>query len=214
MKVFLTGGSGMVGRNILAYSTQHNYDIDAPSSSELNLLDFEALKSYLSRKKPDVIIHSAGLVGGIQANIAAPYDFAFINLQIGINIVRAAYELGISRLINFGSSCMYPRQASNPLKEASILGGELEPTNEGYAIAKIATARLAQYANAQHGYHYKTLIPCNLYGYWDKFSPEKSHMIPAVIRKTHEGKVNGSEFLDIWGDGTARREFMFAGRSG
>ncbi len=199
----------MVGRNIQALAEQHGFDIDAPSSQTLNLLDFAAVKQYLELSKPDVVVHAAGLVGGIQANMAAPFDFALVNMQIGINVVRAANDLDIEKLINFGSSCMYPREAENPLKESCLLTGELEPTNEGYAVAKIAVARLAQYANTQMGRHYKTVIPCNLYGFWDKFSPDKSHMIPAVIRKIHEAKQQGSN-VEIWGDGTARREFMFA----
>ncbi|MGY0217716.1 GDP-L-fucose synthase family protein [Endozoicomonadaceae bacterium StTr2] len=210
MKIFLTGGTGMVGRNIRALADRKGFQVDAPASQTLNLMDYEAVRLYLENSCPDVVIHSAGLVGGIQANIAAPYDFALINMQIGCNVVRAANELGIERLINFGSSCMYPREAENPLQESVILTGELEPTNEGYAIAKVAVARLAQYANSQFGRQYKTIIPCNLYGYWDKFAPEKSHMIPAVIRKIHEAKQASEDTVEIWGDGTARREFMFA----
>jgi len=126
--------------------------------------------------------------------------------------VWAARQCGVKKLINLGSSCMYPRNAENPLKEEMVLKGELEPTNEGYAIAKVTVSRLCSYISKETPeFSYKTLIPCNLYGRWDKFSPEHSHMIPAVIRKLHEAKVKGLKTIDIWGDGTARREFLYAG---
>jgi GDP-L-fucose synthase len=209
MRIFLSGANGMVGRNILSLGEAHSHEIYAPDRAMLDLLDKNALTSYLLDIKPDVVIHCAGRVGGIQANIQSPYDFCFDNLQMGLNIIKASHEVGISRLINLGSSCMYPRAAENPLKEAEVLTGELEPTNEGYAVAKIAVARLADYIRQQHGRAYKTIIPCNLYGFWDKFDLKSSHMIPAVIRKLHEAKTKDSEFVEIWGDGTARREFLF-----
>jgi len=131
---------------------------------------------------------------------------------MGRNLVWAARQQGVPRLINLGSSCMYPRNAANPLREEMILQGELEPTNEGYALAKIATARLCQYiAREDSGYAYKTLIPCNLYGRHDNFDPASSHLIPAVIHKMHRAKEENRETVEIWGDGLARREFMYAG---
>ncbi|MEG3694212.1 GDP-L-fucose synthase [Vibrio coralliirubri] len=210
MKLFVTGGRGMVGKNIIALAEKKGIEVIAPSRQELNLTSQTAINEYLSVHKPDVVVHCAGLVGGIQANIAAPYDFCFQNLQIGLNVIQASYDAGISQLINLGSSCMYPRLAQNPLKEEQILTGELEPTNEGYAIAKVAVAKLAEYLSAQYDVDYKTFIPCNLYGYWDKFDVNKSHMIPAVIRKIDEAVKSNQSIVDIWGDGLARREFMFA----
>lgn len=210
MKIFLTGGNGMVGRNIRAQGEALGFVIDAPTRLTLDLSNMSAISDYLSESKPDVVIHCAGLVGGIQANMVAPFDFCYENLLIGLNIIKASHKAGITRLINLGSSCMYPRGAQNPLKETDILQGELEPTNEGYAVAKVAVARLADYISAQHNVKYKTLIPCNLYGFWDKFDPNRSHMIPAVIRKIDEAKTNNAEIVEIWGDGTARREFLFA----
>lgn len=210
MKLFVTGGRGMVGRNILALANRRNIEVIAPSRAELDLNSLEAVTKALKLHQPDVVIHCAGLVGGIQANIAAPYDFCFQNLQMGLNVVQGAYDAGVKKLINLGSSCMYPRAAKNPLSEATVLTGELEPTNEGYAVAKIAVARLAQYMSAQYDVQYKTYIPCNLYGYWDKFEVNKSHMIPAVIRKLDEAVKANAETVDIWGDGLSRREFMFA----
>ncbi|ENM5906538.1 GDP-L-fucose synthase family protein [Vibrio mimicus] len=210
MNIFLTGGAGMVGRNIIALAKQKGFKIDAPGRQELDLSNLACLTNYISQSKPDLVIHCAGLVGGIQANVAAPYDFCFQNLLIGMNVIQASYDAGVKKLINLGSSCMYPRAAENPLKEESALTGELEPTNEGYAVAKVAVARLASYLSQQYRVEYKTYIPCNLYGYWDKFDPEKSHMIPAVIRKIDSAKQSGTGTVDIWGDGLARREFMFA----
>ena len=211
MKIFLTGGSGMVGRNILEHSESNNHKFIAPTSKELNLLNRDEVKEFLSREMPDLIIHSAGLVGGIEANIKNPVDFLLKNTDMGINVISSAASLGIKNLINLGSSCMYPREASNPLTEDLILKGELEPTNEGYALAKIVAARLCEYINRQDSKkNYKTLIPCNLYGRHDKFSKTNSHLIPAVIRKIHEAKIAGSRTVTIWGDGSARREFMNA----
>lgn len=200
----------MVGRNIRSLAQSFGHILDAPSRLDLDLNDAQALENHLIQTAPDIVIHAAGLVGGIQANIAAPYDFCFQNLKMGMNLVQAAYNAGISKFLNIGSSCMYPRDAQNPLRESALLTGELEPTNEGYAIAKIAVSRLAQYLSQQYGVAYKTIIPSNLYGMWDKFDIKNSHMIPSVIRKIHDAKVQGLKCVEIWGDGTARREFLFA----
>lgn len=211
MRILLTGGSGMVGRNILDFN-DGRFDFISPGSSELNLLDYGQVNSYLKEVNPELVIHAAGRVGGIQANMAQPVSFLVENLEMGKNIILASKELNIKRLINLSSSCMYPRNAKNPLSEDLILKGQLEPTNEGYALAKIFSTRLCEYINKENpDFEYKTIIPCNLYGKYDKFDPKHSHMIPAVIRKIHEAKVRGLEKIDIWGDGTARREFMYSG---
>lgn len=212
MKILLTGSLGMVGRNICDYSLKFSqYELLTPSSKELNLLDKAAVDLYIDNYKPDMIIHAAGIVGGIQANIENPVKFLHENTLMGQNIVLSAYQAGIKKLINLGSSCMYPRNAQNPLVEESILAGELEPTNEGYALAKIVTAKLCEYISRTNiDYQYKTLIPCNLYGKYDKFDPIKSHMIPAAIQKIHRAKIENEISVDIWGDGLARREFMYA----
>ncbi len=212
MKILLTGANGMVGKNILAVSTLHQHEFISPSSKELNLLDGVAVKNYLLKCKPDMIIHAAGIVGGIQANMAQPVKFLVENMQIGLNILTAANDCDIKNFLNLSSSCMYPRDAMNPLSEDLVLKGELEPTNEGYALAKITSTRLCEYINKENSKRiYKTIIPCNLYGKFDKFDPNHSHMIPAVIRKLDEAKKAGLAEVDIWGDGEARREFMYAG---
>jgi GDP-L-fucose synthase len=161
---------------------------------------------------PEFVIHTAGLVGGIQANIARPVDFLVENVDLGRNIVLAARNAGVKKLLNISTSCMYPREAINPLTEDLILKGELEPTNEGYALAKIFAMRLCEYISKEDStFKYKTFIPCNLFGRFDKFDPKHSHLIPAIIHKVHLAKVEQAKTVEIWGDGTARREFMYAG---
>lgn len=217
MKVWLTGGSGMVGRNVQERVARQDgaaagLILVAPRHAELNLLDASAIDAFLERERPDAVIHAAGTVGGIQANIASPVRFLQENILMGTNVVMGARRAGITRLINLSSSCVYPRNGQNPLREDMILTGELEPTNEGYAIAKIATARLCDYISREDpSFLYKTLIPCNLYGRHDKFDPVHSHMIPAVIAKIAKAKDEGVQEVEIWGDGQSRREFMYAG---
>lgn len=202
----------MVGRNLLEHSSIGEFDVLEPRRNELDLCDFSAVQAYLQASKPDMVIHAAGKVGGIQANMREPVDFLLANLDMGRNIVWASQQAGIKRLINLGSSCMYPRNHSEPLKEEMVLKGELEPTNEGYALAKVVTARLCEYIMREDAsYQYKTLIPCNIYGRYDKFDPVHSHLIPAIIHKVHQAKQSGQELVEIWGDGMARREFMYAG---
>ena len=212
MRILLTGGSGMVGRNVREHSQAQNHEILSPTSSELNLCDQIAVRSWMGKWQPDLVIHTAGRVGGIQANIKEPVSFLLDNLDMGCNVVRAAHEAGVKKLINLGSSCMYPRDAQNPLREEMVLKGELEPTNEGYALAKVTVARLCEYIGREHPkFQYKTLIPCNIYGRFDKFDPKHSHMVPAIIHKLHNAKHNEIDEVEIWGDGLARREFMYAG---
>lgn len=210
-RIFLTGGRGMVGRNIIEHPLSSAFEWHAPGRQDLDLTCKQAVRDYISDVRPDLVIHAAGKVGGISANIADPYGFLVENLEVGINVVAAAAAAGVPRLLNLGSSCIYPKDVDGFLREDMILSGPLEPTNEGYALAKIAALRLCQFATANSaGRHYKTLIPCNLFGPHDKFDPHQAHLIPAIIRKVHEAKVSGSGTVEIWGDGTARREFMFA----
>ncbi|MEQ9692946.1 GDP-L-fucose synthase [Shimia sp. SDUM112013] len=210
--LLLTGGSGMVGRNILEHPLATDWEVLAPTSRELDLTDATAVNEYVASHEPDMVIHSAGQVGGIQANMAHPVAFLERNTAMGRNIIMAAYQSGVSKFLNLASTCMYPRAAPNPLTEDMILTGELEPTNEGYAIAKIMATRLCQYIRREdETAQYKTLIPCNLFGRHDKFDPKHSHLLPAIIHKVHLAKTKGEETVEIWGDGTARREFMYAG---
>lgn len=211
MKVFLTGGRGMVGRAIREHAGARGHQIVAPTSDELDLTDRPAVMAALAAERPDLVIHAAGRVGGIQANIAHPAAFLTENMDMGLNVVMGARAAGVTQLLNLGSSCMYPHDAPNPLAEESLGQGALEPTNEGYGLAKLAVARLCSFvAREQPELVYRTLIPCNLYGLHDKFDPKVSHLLPAIIRKIHEAKTRGDNTVEIWGDGTARREFMFA----
>lgn len=212
MKILLTGGRGMVGRAILAHEAAREAEIVAPTSVELDLKDRMAVMAAVASEAPDIIIHAAGRVGGIQANIAHPAAFLSENMDMGFNVVQAARAAGVPRLLNLGSSCMYPHDAPNPLDESSLGEGALEPTNEGYALAKVAVARLCAFTGRERpDLSYKTVIPCNLYGPHDKFDPARSHLVPAIIRKLHEARKAGAGTVEIWGDGTARREFMFSG---
>ena len=211
-RVLLTGGSGMVGRNLLEHAASAGIEFLTPNSAELDLRQFDAVAAYIGRHRPDAVVHTAGRVGGIQANMREPVAFLLDNLDMGRNVVWAAYKVGVRRVINLGSSCMYPRDRNDPMPEELILKGELEPTNEGYALAKITTARLGEYISRQDtAFRCKTLILCNLYGRHDKFDPLHSHLIPAIIHKLHGALHAGHDSVEIWGDGTARREFMFAG---
>lgn len=212
MRILLTGGHGMVGRNFAEHPAARSHEILAPSRSELDLRDFNAVYRYIEKSAPDFVVHAAGRVGGIMANISEPVNFLIDNLDIGRNVVLASRKAGVKRLLNLGSSCMYPRNAPNPLREEMILTGELEPTNEGYALAKIVVAKLCDYISREDAsFQYKTLIPCNIYGRHDTFDPIHSHMIPAAIRKIHQAKLRGAAEVQIWGSGNARREFMYAG---
>jgi len=212
MIILLTGAGGMVGKNILESPEAQPHEFLTPTSKELDLLNKEGIDSYLKVNQPEFVIHAAGVVGGIQANIAEPVRFLVDNMQMGLNMILASLDAGIKGFMNLSSSCMYPRNAPNPLSEDLILKGELEPTNEGYALAKVASTRLCEYIHREDvRFLYKTVIPCNLYGRHDKFDPKHSHMIPAVIKKVSDAKQQGLESIDIWGDGLARREFMYAG---
>ena len=201
----------MVGRNLCEHPQAADWDILAPSRTELNLSDRQAVRAFVNAQRPDLVIHAAGQVGGIQANIADPVGFLVNNLDMGRNVIMAASEEGVPALINLASSCMYPRGRDHALRESDMLTGELEPTNEGYALAKIISTRLCDYIARTHGDRaYRTVIPCNLYGRHDKFDPKASHLVPAIIAKVSKAVADGEDEVEIWGDGTARREFMYA----
>lgn len=202
----------MVGQNILEHPNAQNWEIIAPSSKDLDLTDSFAVETFIKKLQPRIVLHAAGRVGGIQANICNPVGFLEQNIAIGRNVIMGSYSAGVRELINLASTCMYPCEAQNPLHEHMLLTGALEPTNEGYALAKIMATRLCQYICRQdESAKYKTLIPCNLFGRHDKFDPQSSHLLPAIIHKVHHANLNGEKSVEIWGDGTVRREFMYAG---
>ena len=212
MRIFLTGGQGMVGKNFSEHSAVKDHKIFAPSSQELDLRNFDSVLNWIESIKPDIVVHCAGRVGGIQANISNPVAYLVDNLDIGRNVIGAARKFGVKNLLNLGTSCMYPRSAENPLREGMILAGELEHTNEGYALAKITAAKLCEFIGREDSsYYYKTIVPCNIFGRYDKFDPLLSHLVPAIIHKIHLAKTRGATTVDIWGSGNARREFLYAG---
>lgn len=200
----------MVGKNILEHPLASGLDIYSPGRNELDLRNKVDVRKYLEKLAPDLIIHAAGRVGGIKANMTFPFEFLLENLEVGTNIISCAAEVGVKRLLNLASSCIYPKDIVGTLTEDMILSGRLEPTNEGYALAKIAALRLCEFANLRaDNIQYKTLIPCNLYGPHDKFDLASAHLIPAIISKVHKAKLNREPTVEIWGDGSARREFMY-----
>ena len=202
----------MVGTHFLHAAIEAGLDVVAPTRQELDLRDKAVTHAFVTRTAPDLIVHCAGKVGGIAANMAAPYEFLVENLEMGANLVNAAVAAQVPKLLNLASSCVYPRDVEGQLSEDLILTGQMEPTNEGYALAKVAVLRLCQYASREDPrLSYKSLIPCNLYGPYDNFDPVSAHLIPAIIRKVHEAKEQNSDQVEIWGDGSARREFMYVG---
>lgn len=210
-KVLITGASGMVGRNLILNAKSQEFACITPNRNELDLDNYAMLIKYLENERPDTVVHCAGYVGGIQANINDPVAFLTKNIQIGINLVRASFETKTPNFINLGSSCIYPKDAINPILESSLLTGTLEPTNEAYALAKIVIAKYCEYVTRiSSSLNYKTIIPCNLYGKYDNFDLIRSHLVPSVIQKVYMAQINGDNSVEIWGDGTVRREFMYA----
>lgn len=183
-------------------------EIITATHTELDLTDQAAVRTFMADQKPDIVILAAAKVGGIHANNTYPAEFIHVNLMIQANVIYAAHEVGVQRLLNLGSSCIYPRDAPQPMSEDALLTGPLEPTNEPYAIAKIAGIKLCESYNRQYGTDYRSVMPTNLYGPGDNFHPENSHVLPALIRRFHTAAQEGHEAVTIWGTGTPRREFL------
>lgn len=209
--ILVTGGTGMVGQNLREHPALSGARLLMPGRAELDLRDAAAVRAYMQLHRPATVIHAAGKVGGIQANMRDPAGFLIENLDLGRNVITAAVEAGASVVLNLASSCIYPRDRTTLLREEDLLTGPLEPTNEGYALAKIAVLKLAAYLDAaSEATSLKSVIPCNLFGLHDNFKPASSHLLPAIIQKVHGAIQTGVESVEIWGDGTARREFLFA----
>ena len=206
--ILILGASGFVGKNFLSNAQATRYNILSPFSDELDLLNKDAITSYLKRNKPELIINAAGKVGGILKNIKSQYSFLLENTLINLNLISASKEQKIKNFINLSSSCIYPSNFNKPIKEDDLLTNRLEKTNEGYALSKIIGLKLTEYIN-DDDFKYKTIIPCNLYGPHDNFDINFGHMIPSVVNKIHNAKVNQHKTVKVWGDGTQKREFMY-----
>lgn len=210
-KIYVAGHRGMVGSAILRKLQELGYtNLITRTSKELDLRDQQAVKAFFEQEKPDYVFLAAAKVGGIMANNTYRADFIYENLAIQNNVIHYAHESDVKKLMFLGSSCIYPKMAPQPLNEDSLLTGPLEFTNEPYAIAKIAGIKMIESYRLQYGDNYISVMPTNLYGINDNYHPENSHVLPALIRRFHEAKINGTPSVSIWGSGTPLREFMYA----
>lgn len=212
MKIYLAGHRGMVGGAILRRLEERRaaegLEIITRTHSELDLTSQDAVRGFMQAERPDVVILAAAKVGGIHANNTFPAEFIYENLMIEANVIHQAHEAGVQKLLQLGSSCIYPRAVPQPMAEDALLTGVLEPTNEPYAIAKIAGIKLCESYNRQYGRDYRSVMPTNLYGPGDNFHPENSHVLPALIRRFHEAAQSGADVVTIWGSGSPKREFL------
>jgi GDP-L-fucose synthase len=209
-RVWVAGHTGMVGSALTRRLGQEDCEVLTVSRGEVDLTRQADTQRWIEHARPHVILVAAAKVGGIAANAAYPADFLYVNTMISMNIMKAAAAIGVERLLWMGSSCIYPKHAAQPIQEHALLTGPLEPTNEPYAIAKIASLKLAQAYAQQHGIHSISVMPTNLYGQNDNFDPELSHVIPGVIRRMHVAKITSAPNVTLWGSGTPLREFLHA----
>ena len=209
-KIFVAGHNGMVGSAICRQlKKQSDVEIITRTRKELDLCDQSAIQEFMRSEKPDEVILAAAKVGGIHANNTLPAEFIYENLQIQNNIIHTSHINNVQKLLFLGSSCIYPRQVQQPMRENTLLTGILEPTNEPYAIAKIAGIKMCESYNRQYGRDYRSVMPTNLYGPGDNYHPENSHVVPALIRRFHEAKKNNKNEVLVWGTGTPKREFLY-----
>ena len=212
-KIYIAGHRGMVGSAIARQLETEDSQLITKSHAELDLTNQEAVQTFFQQEKPDQVYLAAAKVGGIYANSTYPAEFIYQNLMIEANIIHAAFQNGTKKLLFLGSSCIYPKLVSQPMREDALLADTLEPTNEPYAIAKIAGIKLCESYNRQysesHGIDYRSVMPTNLYGIGDNYHPENSHVIPALIRRFHKAKENNTPSVVIWGTGTPKREFLY-----
>ena len=210
-KIYVAGHRGLVGSAIVRELNKKGYiNIIAKTHKELDLMDALAVENFFKDEKPEYVFLAAAKVGGIYANSTYPADFIYENLQIQNNVIGNAYKYGVKKLMFLGSSCIYPKMCPQPIKEEYLLSGYLEETNEAYALAKISGLKMCQYFNKQYGTNFISVMPTNLYGPYDNFHPEHSHVMPALIRRFHEAKVNGAKEVVVWGSGKPLREFLYS----
>jgi GDP-L-fucose synthase len=213
-KIYIAGHNGMVGSSIIRVLKSKGYtNLVFREHSDLDLIDQASVKDFFLKEKPDEVYLAAARVGGIRANNVYPAEFLYQNLMIQTNVIDAAFQNGVKKLLFLGSSCIYPKYAEQPISEEALLTGKLEPTNEPYAIAKISGIKICENYNRQygesHGIDYRCVMPTNLYGPGDNYSDGNSHVIPALIRRFHEAKINKSPHVIVWGTGKPRREFLY-----
>lgn len=209
-KIYVAGHRGLVGSAIVRRLEAEGYrNIITCTHAELDLTRQADVEAFFAAEKPEYVFVAAAKVGGIHANATYPADFLLVNLQIECNIISAAYQNGVKKLQFLGSSCIYPRECPQPIREEYLLTGPLEQTNEGYALAKISGMRMCSYFNRQYGTNYISVMPCNLYGINDNFGLENSHVLPALMRKFHEAKISGAPTVTVWGSGKPLREFLY-----
>lgn len=211
MRLYIAGINGMVGSAIAFEANAQGFEVSGKSSKEIDLTDRKVVFEEIQGSKPDALIIAAAKVGGIGANSSMPVDFLSINLQIQTNLLDAAHKADINKVLFLGSSCIYPKFTPQPITESALLTGELEPTNEFYAIAKIAGLKLVEAYRRQFGHHWISAMPTNLYGPRDNFDVETAHVLPALIHRFHDAKVNNANEVEIWGDGSPLREFLYVG---
>lgn len=208
-KIYVAGHKGMVGSAILRHLEREGYsNIVFRTTSELDLTDQIAVRKFFTDEQPEYVFLAAAKVGGIHANNTYRADFLYINLMIECNVIHQAYVSGVKKLLFLGSSCIYPKMSPQPIKEEYLLTGTLEPTNEPYALAKIAGIKMCESYRRQYGCNFISAMPTNLYGPNDNYSLKNSHVLPALIRKFHEARMNGDEYVEVWGSGKPRREFL------
>ena len=209
-KIYVAGHQGLVGSAIMRQLEERGFtNLITRTHEELDLTNQAAVQHFFSERKPDYVILAAAKVGGIYANNTYPAEFIYVNMMIEANVIDAAYRNSVKRLLFLGSTCIYPKTAAQPMREDALLTDVLEPTNEPYALAKIAGIKLCESYNRQYGTDYRSVMPTNLYGINDNFHPENSHVIPALMRRFHEAKVNNDPEVVVWGTGNAMREFLF-----
>jgi len=209
-KIYISGHKGMVGSAMLRLLESRGYkNLIFKTSKELDLRIQKEVDEFIEKESPEYIFHFAAKVGGIKANINYPAEFLYDNIMITANVINAAYKYKVKKLLYLGSSCIYPRKCLQPMKEEYLLTGKLEPTNEGYALAKIVGLKLCEYYNKQYNTNFICLIPPNLYGPNDNFNLDTSHVVAALIRKFYEAKINRLDCVEVWGTGRARREFLY-----
>ncbi|MDV4150308.1 GDP-L-fucose synthase [Clostridium sp. AL.422] len=210
-KIYVAGHRGLVGSAIVRELKKDGYtNIIGKTHKELDLMDSLAVETFFKEERPEYVFLAAAKVGGIYANSTYPADFMYENLQIQNNVIGNAYKYGVKKLMFLGSSCIYPKMSPQPIKEEYLLSGYLEETNEAYALAKISGLKMCQYFNKQYGTNFISVMPTNLYGPYDNFHPENSHVMPALIRRFHEAKVNNTKEVVVWGSGMPLREFLYS----